>query len=78
MNVNNVILWPRDSERRAELPKRVKRPCDYGLEGAVVQLESQLGTIEAYNRLCAAAKSLRSVIDDGRAKAPNTNYRVKK
>lgn len=46
-------------------PSRIKRPCDYGLELAVKNLITQLGTVEAFNRLTAAAAALRARIAGG-------------
>ena len=51
-------------------PGKIKRPCDYGLELAVSNLVSQLGTIEAFNRLTNAAWLLREEIEEGRIKEP--------
>lgn len=48
-------------------PKRIVRPCEYGLASAVLALETQLGTVEAYNRLCDAAQQLKAKIDAGEA-----------
>lgn len=52
-------------------PKKIVRPCDYQLQSAVIALETQVGTAEAYNRLCDAAAVLKRQIDDGKAKAQN-------
>lgn len=49
-------------------PKRIMRPCDYGLINAARALEDQVGTVEAYNRLCDAAQALKVKIDAGKAK----------
>ncbi len=61
-------------EFAAEVPKPIMRPCDHGLRLAISQLETQLGTIEGYNRLVAAAKELRAKIDAGKAEAQNPCY----
>lgn len=50
-------------------PKRIVRPCDYGLARTIHSLEDQVGTVEAYNKLCNAAEALKSKIDSGNAKA---------
>lgn len=50
-------------------PKRILRPCDYGLMTAVRGLETQVGTVEAYNRLCDAAQALKNKVDRGEAQA---------
>jgi hypothetical protein len=49
-------------------PKKIWRPCDYGLFGAVKSMETQVGTVEAYNKLCDAAEVLRARIDAGEGK----------
>jgi len=46
-------------------PKKIMRPCDYGLLGTVRDLETQVGTVEAYNKLCDAAAKLKAKIDAG-------------
>ncbi|SEI41660.1 hypothetical protein [Paraburkholderia diazotrophica] len=50
-------------------PRRIMRPCEYGLWGTMRDLETQLGTVEAYNRLCDAAAALKAKIDSGNAQA---------
>ncbi len=55
-------------------PARLMRPCDYGLKMAIANLETQLGTIEAYNRLAEAAAAVRAKIDEGEAVAANPIY----
>ncbi|HVM91358.1 MAG TPA: hypothetical protein VMT67_01030 [Terriglobales bacterium] len=50
-------------------PKRIMRPCEWGLLGTVRDLETQMGTVEAYNRLCDAAQRLKAKIDAGQAEA---------
>lgn len=68
-----ITPWPK-SGHAAEPPKRVMRPCDYGLLSAWYALESQLGTIEAHNRLCAFAERTKALIDAGKVKAQNPLY----
>jgi len=60
----------RPTEFMDEAPQHIKRPCDYSLDIAVGNLETQLGTIEAYNRIASMARQLRKKIDAGNAKAP--------
>jgi len=61
--------WPKVAGRpEVEPPKRIMRPCDWSLRGAVTALETQLGTIEAYNRLAETAHALKAQIDAGDAK----------
>lgn len=52
-------------------PKRIMRPCDYGLLAAINDLETQVGSAEAYNRLCDAAHHMKAKIDAGNGKAQN-------
>ena len=49
-------------------PRRIVRPCEYDLMGTLNDMESQLGTVEAYNRLCDAAAAFKRKIDSGQAK----------
>ena len=67
----NVKAWPKPTGVPVEPPKPIVRPCDYGLMGAINDAETQLGTIEAYNRLCAHAARLKARIDRGDVKAQN-------
>ena len=74
---NNVKPWPKAAGRaEVELSKPIIRPCDWGLIGAVTGLETQLGTIEAYNRLATAAHKLKAKIDAGQAEQQNPIYAV--
>lgn len=52
-----------------KLPRRIKRPCDYKLQGAIYDLEAQVGTVEGYNRLCDAAARMKAKIDRGEGEA---------
>jgi hypothetical protein len=74
--MTNVTAWPNPTGRPADLPKPIVRPCDYGLLTAIHGLETQLGTIEAYNRLVLAAEKLKEQIDAGKAKAQNPLFAV--
>jgi len=67
----DIKAWPLQGPITQDQPEPIKRPCDYGLEGAIWGLETQLGTIEAYNRLAAAAHRLKSRIDDGDIRPQN-------
>jgi hypothetical protein len=60
-------LKTKESTSRAA-PNKIKRPCDYGLDSAVINMESQVGTVEAYNKLCDAAMRLKAKIDLGEAR----------
>jgi len=75
-NDTTVVAWPRAGGAPAELPKPIVRPCDWGLVGAIGALETQLGTIEAYNRLVAAAGLLKARIDRGEAKPQSPLYAI--
>lgn len=46
-------------------PEKIMRPCDYGLWGAVKNCETQVGTVETYNKLCDWAEALKAKIDAG-------------
>lgn len=77
MSTDNVRPWPLVAGRpEVALPKPIMRPCDWGLLGAIYGLETQLGTIEAYNRLADAAHALRAKIDAGQAVAQNPMFAV--
>jgi hypothetical protein len=73
----DVKAWPKVAGR-AEVPPptRIVRPCDWGLRGAINGLETQLGTIEAYNRLAEAAHALKAQIDAGNAKPQHPMFAV--
>lgn len=74
---DNVKAWPKVAGRaEMPLPSRIMRPCDYGLINAIYGLETQLGTIEAYNRLAEAAHTLKAEIDAGNAKPQNPMFAV--
>lgn len=62
------------SEFVREPPASIKRPCDWGLESAVNNLEIQLGTIEAYNRLCAEAVRMFEKIASQNSVPPHPGY----
>lgn len=66
---DNITKLPVSGVASRPAPKRIMRPCDYGLMLAVVNLETQAGSVEAYNRLCDAAQAMKAKIDAGNAKA---------
>ena len=70
--MNNVVVSL--PEFAKEPPKQVQRPCDASLFIAVTALETQLGTVEAYNRICQAAEVLFSKIKQGKAQPCNPCY----
>lgn len=72
----DVKAWPKATGVPVEPPKPITRPCDYGLWLAVNAAETQLGTIEAYNRLCARAAALKARIDKGDVKAQHPMFAV--
>ena len=55
-------------------PKRIMRPCDWGLINAVYSMETQVGSVEAYNKLCDAAAQLKAKIDAGNGKAAHSMW----
>ena len=67
-NVKQLIV---DGKSFREPPKKIIRPCDYSLLGAVTALEEQVGTVEAYNKICIAATNLKNKIDSGNARQAN-------
>lgn len=71
MNDNEPI---RPKEFLKEAPKPIKRPCDYGLEIAVIHLETEVGKIEAYNRMVKAALVLLEKIHANKSEGPNPMY----
>lgn len=64
---SNIRPFPAQLTTDREPPKHLMRPCDYGLVLAISELEAQLGSVEAYNRLCDAAFCLKAKIDAGHA-----------
>lgn len=73
----NVRAWPRVAGRPdVPVPPRILRPCDYSMRSAIWALETQLGTIEAYNRLAQAAHALKAQIDAGQAIPQNPMFAV--
>ena len=56
------------------LPKSLMRPCDDGLQCAIMDLETQWGTVAAYKRLVMQAAARRERIDGGDIKAQNLLY----
>ncbi len=75
-DMSNVTPWPNPTGRPVEPPKPINRPCDYSLVLAMQALETQLGTIEGYNRLCQAAAALKAKIDAGQAEPQNPLFAV--
>jgi len=76
-DATNVKPWLKVAGRpEVPVPQRIMRPCDYGLLGAIRNLETQLGTIEAYNRLATAAHQLKAKIDAGDATPQNPMFAV--
>lgn len=69
--MGDVKAWPKPTGTPMRLPNRVVRPCDHGLVLAARELETQLGTIEAYNRLVECAQSFKARIDAGDIKPQN-------
>ena len=74
--MSEVKAWPLQGPITERLPRPIKRPADYGLEIAIYELEAQLGSVDAYNRLAAAAHALKAKIDAGNGKAQNPIFAV--
>jgi len=55
-------------------PKRIMRPCDYGLRRVIFDMENQVGTVEAYNKMCDAAEKLKAQIDSGNARQAHAHF----
>lgn len=71
-----ITTWPLQGPVEVEPPRLIKRPCDNGLDLAILNLETQLGTIEAYNRLCRAAHKMHTRIELDDVKPQNPLYAV--
>lgn len=56
------------------LPEPIVRPCEWGLRACIMGMESQLGSIEAYNMLVKYAESLKSKIEIGNGEAQNPYF----
>lgn len=74
--VSKVTRLNPDFSASRPTPNPIVRPCDHSLALAVVNLETQLGTVEAYNRLCRAAEHLKQKVDSGHAKPGLEMYAV--
>lgn len=70
----DIKPWPLSGPMTQQRPMPIVRPCDYGLEIAVMALETQVGTIEAYNRIVDKCRVLREQIERGHIKAQNQLY----
>jgi hypothetical protein len=70
----DIRQLPVEGSASRPVPKRIVRPCEWGLRGCVVDLETQLGTVEAYNRLCDAAAALKRKVDSGDAVAQHAMW----
>ena len=71
----NIILLP--PKPIPVPPAQIVRPCEWALRAAIWDMETQLGTIEAYNMLIGYANNLKAQIDDGKAKKQNPIYSTK-
>ena len=75
--MSEIKPWPHLAGRPGHpAPKPIRRPCDAGLELAILNMETQLGTIEAFNRLAVAAAALRDKIDKGEATPQSPQYAI--
>lgn len=73
---SDVRPFPAQMSTERAPPQRLMRPCDAGLINAINGLETQLGSVEAYNRLCDAAHALKAKIDAGQARAQNPMFAI--
>ena len=65
--MSNVEQLPVKLTSDRPAPRRIIRPCEWELFNATRSLETQMGTVEAYNRLCDAAQRLKAKINAGQA-----------
>ncbi len=65
--MSDIRQLPVQATSNRPAPKRIVRPCEWQLVSAVHALETQLGSVEAYNRLCDSAQLLKAKIDAGDA-----------
>lgn len=72
--MSNVEQLPVKGTSDRPAPKRIMRPCEYGMWNAVKDMETQMGTVEAYNRLCDWAQALKEKIDAGDAQAQHKMF----
>lgn len=72
--MGDVLAWDKQGHAEDVPPTLILRPCDYQMALAWTGLETQLGTIEAYNRLCRIAYDIKRRIDAGDIKAQNPCY----
>lgn len=72
--MSDIRQLPAPQETSRPAPKRIVRPCEWGLFNAVNALETQMGSVEAYNRLCDAATRLKAKIDSGHGKAQHSMW----
>lgn len=73
--MSEVLRMPGEIVQALNPPAVIMRPCDYSLLGAWWKLETQLGTIEAFNRLAMFANRIKEQIDRGdNIKAQNPLY----
>jgi hypothetical protein len=74
--VSELLRMPGEVSTPIDPPSVILRPCDYGLERAWCALETQLGTIEGYNRLAAFANHIHTLIEAGNIKPQNPIFSV--
>lgn len=72
--MSDIRQLPVPSETSRPAPKRIVRPCEWQLLSAVQALETQMGSVEAYNRLCDAAAKLKAKIDAGKGHAQHSMW----
>ncbi len=72
--MSEILRMPGEVSTPIEPPPVILRPCDYGLDRAWYGLETQLGTIEGYNRLVAFANHIHAQIEAGKIEPQNPLY----
>jgi len=69
----NITQFPKQP-RADDLPRPIVRPCDASLALTWMHLETQLGTVEGYNRLVELAAKIRVRIYQGDITAQSPIY----
>lgn len=63
--MSDIRQLPVNGSASRPAPKKIIRPCEWGMHNAVRDMETQMGSVEAYNRLCEWASHLKTKIDAG-------------
>ena len=75
--MSDDIVKLNTTENARPAPKKIVRPCEWGLRLTIKKLEEQLGSIEAYNMLVDYSSDLRVKIDSGKAQPQNKYFSTK-